>query len=885
MWNLLIIFSVINAERGVLLDTSDTTSDLVTGERNGWKKPPYSMWNDVTSHDEEYNTIRVLQVCNPKARVQKDSWVISPFIPHQNSTLVFLEVKYRIRSCATIKSTTCNESFDVMVNMADGPDGMAPTESGAWKQVGRMSGIATKTVEIGPINRKGFFVAFKDFGSCSEVLHTRIYYNYCAPIVSGLASYPSVPTTNVDQRQRGKCTPNSQPVSPSQDAESICTPSGEWKALNTRCVCNEGYEHNDEHTSCLACSPGTYKPKPGAQKCLVCPLNSYSTIVGSITCPCKETYYRAPSDHHTKLCTEAPSAPISVEYRVNQTTVELWWRRPNSSGKRNDLTYRIECSWCDEDGRRCGPCGSDVRFTPKPDDIRPEDRNNAQISNLAPNTNYNIKVYALNGVSGVAEEHGQMPKYAEAKFRTESPSQYKPGPEIVGSVKVVKSDAKTAHVSWSKSSSSVNNYELRYFDSTDIQYENVITISEEYVLEKLAPDTEYTVQVRARSNSGTGPWSIKEVFRTSIFEKDGVEIGPYQTESKGFNWIAAVILSALLLALLLFVVAFLFIKRHSRNWTKGSRTSYYHTSTGPAGTIDASVDLIPCEMKREYVEPRMDAYSDFCNELDPNQIHIEQMLAQSDFGEVCRGIYNGRVVTVKSLKSTGTNTELLREASIMSQFDHVNVIKLEGIVTRVRPNMIVTEFAHNGDLLSFLRNNRPQVDIIARAMLDIANGMKYLHSKRYVHQNLQAKNVFITLDQTAKIGNFSNLGDNSAMDSYSGYSTLSNTEICLRWTAPESIKTKVFSFSSDVWSFGVVMWESFSLGDQPYWGLSDREVFDAIESGWRLPTPKTCPDQFHQVMLQCWTGDPSKRPFFPFIIQQVENLLIEMSQMPKSVAV
>ena len=375
------------------------------------------------------------------------------------------------------------------------------------------------------------------------------------------------------------------------------------------------------------------------------------------------------------------------------------------------------------------------------------------------------------------------------------------------------------------------------------------------------------------------------MFRTSILIKDGVEIGPYQTESKGFNWIAAVILSALFLALLLFIVAFLFIKRNSRNWTKGSRTSYYNVSTGPAGTIDASVDLIPCEMKRDYIEPRMDTYTDFCNELDPNHIHIEHVLASSEFGEVCRGMYNGRVVTVKSLASAGGNTELLREASIMAQFDHANIIKLEGIVTRVRPTMIVTEFAHNGDLLSFLRNGRPTVDIITRAMLDVSNGMKYLHAKRYIHQNLQAKNIFITLDQTAKIGNFSNLGDNGGMDTYSGYSTLNNSELCIRWTAPESIRSKVFSFSSDVWSFGVVMWESFSCGDQPYWGMSDREVFDAIESGMRLPVPKQCPEQFHQLMLQCWTSDPSKRPFFPFIIQQIENLLIEMSQMPKSVAV
>jgi hypothetical protein len=495
-FGLLFMVAVLNAERGILLDTSETTSDLVTGDATtGWTTPAASMWNDVTSHDEDYNTIRVLQICNSKARVQKQSWIISPFIHHNNSTIVFLEVKYRIRSCATIKSKTCNEDFDVMVNMADGPGQMASTESSAWKQVGRMTGISTKTVEIGPINRNGFFVAFKDFGSCSAVLHTRIYYNYCPQVVSGLAKFEPISTTNVDQRARGKCIPNAQPIVPNQAAENICTPSGEWNPQSVRCVCKAGYEHNDDFTDCLACSPGTYKPKPGSQSCLICPLNSYSTGHGSTTCPCKSSYYRAPTDHHTKLCTQPPSAPISVEYRVNNTSIELWWRRPNSTGKRNDLTYRIECLACDEDGEGCRHCGPDVHIRPRPEDIRPEDRNNAHISNLSPNTNYNIKVFALNGVSGFAEEDGQMPKYAQVKFRTESSSQYFTGPEIVGSVKVEKSDAKTAFVSWSKSPSVVNNYEIHYFDNQNNKYENILTQSSEYILEELSPDTEYTVQV------------------------------------------------------------------------------------------------------------------------------------------------------------------------------------------------------------------------------------------------------------------------------------------------------------------------------------------------------------------------------------------------------
>ena len=177
---------------------------------------------------------------------------------------------------------------------------------------------------------------------------------------------------------------------------------------------------------------------------------------------------------------------------------------------------------------------------------------------------------------------------------------------------------------------------------------------------------------------------MKEVFRTS--NSDEIEIGPYQTESTGFNWIAAVILSAFLLVAFIFIVAFLLIRRNSRNWTKGSRTSFgYHvTSNGPAGTIDASVDLIPCEMShREFVEPRSETFLDFCNELDPAQIQIELVIIKGDFGDLCRGSYHGQSVQVKTIKS-GSNSELMKEAAIMAQFDHPHVIKLEGIVTRYK---------------------------------------------------------------------------------------------------------------------------------------------------------------------------------------------------------
>merc|ERR1719220_123190 len=123
----------------------------------------------------------------------------------------------------------------------------------------------------------------------------------------------------------------------------MCSPSGEWKPTGSheKCVCNAGFEPSQIGTDCEPCSSNSYKPKPGSFACHSCPINSDSNLEGQQQCACKEGFFRARSDHYTKPCSEPPTAPVSIDYRVNNTEVDLWWRKPDSDGGRKDLTYRL----------------------------------------------------------------------------------------------------------------------------------------------------------------------------------------------------------------------------------------------------------------------------------------------------------------------------------------------------------------------------------------------------------------------------------------------------------------------------------------------------------------------------------------------------------------
>eukprot|EP00061_Rhincodon_typus_P015745 g43597.t1 len=255
-------------------------------------------------------------------------------------------------------------------------------------------------------------------------------------------------------------------------------------------------------------------------------------------------------------------------------------------------------------------------------------------------------------------------------------------------------------------------------------------------------------------------------------------------------------------------------------------------------------------------------------------------IGTGEFGEVYKGILKkGRKeigVAIKTLKAGYTESQridFLSEASIMGQFSHHNIIHLEGVVTKYKPLMIVTEYMENGALDAYLRRNDGDFSSLQLVgmLRGISSGMKYLSDMNYVHRDLAARNILVNSQLVCKVSDF---GLSRVLeDDTEGTYTTSGGKIPIRWTAPEAIAYRKFTSASDVWSFGIVMWEVLSYGERPYWDMSNHEVMKSINEGFRLPAPMDCPSAIYQLMMQCWQQERAKRPKFCDIVNILDKLI------------
>jgi receptor tyrosine kinase len=235
-------------------------------------------------------------------------------------------------------------------------------------------------------------------------------------------------------------------------------------------------------------------------------------------------------------------------------------------------------------------------------------------------------------------------------------------------------------------------------------------------------------------------------------------------------------------------------------------------------------------------------------------------------------------VAVKVLKegaSSATKTEFFREASLMAGFNHPNILKLLGVCIEQEPLCMIFEYMEMGDLNNFLRENAPpylhsfpctgpktlpdrlSVKGLVDISKDIAAGLAYLSKNHYVHRDLATRNCLVNKALRVKIADFG-----LSQDVYSNdYFRLGDSELLpVRWMPPEAILYSKFTICSDIWSFGVVLWETFSYGIQPYYGMSNEEVVQYVRECNVLKCPQKCPQEIYDLMLDCWNIDPQERP-------------------------
>ena len=270
-----------------------------------------------------------------------------------------------------------------------------------------------------------------------------------------------------------------------------------------------------------------------------------------------------------------------------------------------------------------------------------------------------------------------------------------------------------------------------------------------------------------------------------------------------------------------------------------------------------------------------------------SSVRFLQELGEGAFGKVYKGevlgLYGENTVSkvaVKTLKENAApkvQNDFRREVDMMSEMRHPNIVCLLGVVMKQEPMCMLFEYMSMGDLHEYLIQHSPHSDMSVvseedgsqKPILDygdmlhiatqVAAGMEYLSGHHFVHRDLAARNILVGENLTVKISDFG-----LSRDIYSSdyYRVQSKSLLPVRWMPPESIMYGKFTTESDMWSFGVVLWEIFNFGLQPYYGYSNQEVIEMIRSRQILPSPEDCPARMYGLMVECWHEMPTRRPHF-----------------------
>ncbi|XP_023310193.1 ephrin type-B receptor 1-B isoform X1 [Anoplophora glabripennis] len=913
------------AEQVVVLDT--------TGESSlEWTRYPYGPQASTPGWVEESFTNfqkginwRSYVVCDV-AYNNVNNWLWTPFIDRNVSNRIYIEIKFTIRDCSLFpgNALSCKETFSLLYYEFDAATREPPPwDADRYKLISRIAAgegrfnsnsevnINTEVKSI-PVTKKGVYFAFRDQGACISLLAIKIYYIVCPEVTVNFARFPSTPTGKeivIIEQATGTCVSNAEVVGGTPTY--LCKGDGKWTLPTGGCKCKAGFQPDMEKQTCNVCQRETYKAETGDGPCLPCPPHSQGPDYGLTECQCNPGYFRAATDPKNMSCTQPPSAPqnLTVTF-VDQSNVALSWLQPENLGGRSDTVYRIKCDACS-----LGP----VQYNPNTETFNDT---RITISGLNSVTTYRFQIFAENGVSHLQLK--SSPEYADIVVTTEALVA-----SSITNIRVLSVKSTEITLAWDAPTTGdgseiendmVETYEVRWFQRNDIDYSNstsLLTADLSATITGLQQRTEYGLQVRAKTQRGWGAYS-PVIFKTTgqvlntgkqkrpARRTSGVTRGVFlayigDEEGLRLQLVAGGIVAVVVILVAVIVLTVVFLRSRSNDECNKKQPSDCDTLEYRNGEVHHSLDNPPIVTthtnvttplftgisgsSRTYIDPHTyedpnQAVREFAREIDASCITIEAIIGGGEFGDVCRGKLkmNGVDidVAIKTLKAGSldkSRNDFLTEASIMGQFEHPNVIFLQGVVTKSNPVMIITEYMENGSLDTFLRANDGKFQVIQLTgmLRGIASGMQYLSEMNYVHRDLAARNVLVNSQLVCKIADF---GLSREIESATeGAYTTRGGKIPVRWTAPEAIAFRKFTSASDVWSMGIVCWEVMSYGERPYWNWSNQDVIKSIEKGYRLPAPMDCPEAIYQLMLDCWQKERTHRPSFQSIVKTLDKLI------------
>ncbi|XP_072425390.1 tyrosine-protein kinase receptor TYRO3 isoform X1 [Chiloscyllium punctatum] len=429
---------------------------------------------------------------------------------------------------------------------------------------------------------------------------------------------------------------------------------------------------------------------------------------------------------------------------------------------------------------------------------------------------------------------------------------------------------------------------------SNISFERTFSVPPyRYVISGLKPFTSYGVRLMCSNEVGQSEFTDWIHFQTS-------EAGPEMPERRT-SW-APVIIGVLCAALTL--ISVLLVVYHIRRKEMQFGEAFGPISDGVGQMVQYRAGRVYNRRGAERIEATFDTLgiSDALKQkledifIHERQLELGRTLGRGEFGSVKEAYLkmedgSSQRLAVKMLKTeinaSGDIEEFLREAACMKEFNHPNVIKVIGVSLQSRAHrrlpvpMVLLPFMKHGDLRTYLVLSRLgdqpvdiPVPILLNFMIDIVKGMEYLSNKNFVHRDLATRNCMLDQDMRVCVADF---GLSRKLYSGDYYRQGSTSKLPVKWIALESLADNVYTVHSDVWSFGVTMWEIAARGQTPYPGVENAEIYDYLIRGHRLKQPPDCTDELYKLMHKCWHTDPKLRPSFESLRISLESLLLGLS--------